>query len=102
MTVRFHVQTPIPLNTKLLVVYVPVWHVYTIPVLTVRGMKISCPDKASLTEVWLYLLSVSVKLSLAAMFELNVEDNKSMLHKQNKYITSIMNMHVYVHMHIHV
>jgi hypothetical protein len=43
-------------------------------------VEVSCPDETCLTKVRLYLLPVSIKLSLAAMLELNVEDNKPMLY----------------------
>ena len=43
-------------------------------------MEISCSDKARLAKVRLHLLPVNIKLSLAAMFKLNVEDYKPMLY----------------------
>ena len=44
--------------------------------ITVGGMEVSCSDAR---PIWFYLLPVSIKLSLAAMFEFNVEHNKVVL-----------------------
>ena len=47
--------------------------------LTVRGVEVACPDKATLTKVWLNLLSMRIKLPLSTVLEFNMEDDKPIL-----------------------
>ena len=58
-------------------------------VLTVGRMEVSCSDEARLPKVWFYLLPMSIKLSLTAMFEFNMEYDKTMLYRQSNDITLI-------------